>query len=156
VTGLYLSKNRKDLKGNNPNPYAYVYDSNSQFDLFGLDIFYQLFNNGKMVYEGITERDVQERLTEHARDGKIFDEAKYLDDLDGRIGSRDVERSSLHHNKNNAGQLNKRRLDGGFYHSYDPDNLKKGRNFFSKAEIDAKMKNAKVVDVDAKGKIKCN
>ncbi|MDR7211794.1 DUF6531 domain-containing protein [Flavobacterium piscis] len=154
--GMYLSKDRKDLKGNNPNPYAYVFDSNSQFDLFGLDIFYQLFNNGKMVYEGITERDVQERLTEHARDGKNFNEVKYLDDLDGRVGSRDVEGSSLYHNKNNAGQLNKRRLDGGFYHSYDPDNLKTGRKFFSKEEIDAKMKNAKVVDVDAKGKIKCH
>lgn len=58
--------------------------------------------------------DLEARLIEHTRDGKDFTQAKYLDDLDGRIASRDIEDSSLHHNKNNQGQLNKKRLDGGF------------------------------------------
>lgn len=155
-TGLYLSQDPIGLKGGNPNFYAYSYNSNWWADVFGLDIFYQLFNsNGDMIYEGITERDIQERLTEHARD-KNFTQAKYLDDLDGRIGSRNVEGSSLFHNKDNDLQLNKRRNDGGFYHSYDPDNLKEGRKFHSKDEIDEMMKNAKKVDVNSKGKIKCH
>ncbi|WP_310283201.1 RHS repeat-associated core domain-containing protein [Flavobacterium piscis] len=37
-TGLYLSQDRIGLAGNNPNFYAYVHDSNSWVDVFGLDI----------------------------------------------------------------------------------------------------------------------
>ncbi len=35
-TGLYLSVDPVGLDGNNPNFYAYVFDSNSEVDLFGL------------------------------------------------------------------------------------------------------------------------
>ncbi|WP_298479631.1 RHS repeat-associated core domain-containing protein [uncultured Maribacter sp.] len=156
-TGTYISQDPIGLAGNNPNLYAYTKDSNRQLDIFGLDTFYQLFNDsGDLVYEGITERNIQDRLTEHASDGKGFSQVKYVDDLDSRAASRNMEGSSLFHNKNNSGQLNKRRLDGGFYHSYDPENIKDGRKFLSQVEIDAKMKNAKVSDVDVKGKMKCH
>ncbi|XKX06781.1 RHS repeat-associated core domain-containing protein [Tenacibaculum maritimum] len=156
-TGTYISKDPIGLLGNNPNLYAYVPDVNSWVDVFGLDTFYQLFNDsGDLVYEGITKRNIQDRLTEHASDGKFFSQVKYVDDLDSKAASRNIEGSSLFHNKNNSKQLNKRRLDGGFYHSYDPGNIKDGRKFLSQAEIDAKMKNAKVSDVDIKGKIKCH
>jgi uncharacterized protein RhaS with RHS repeats len=37
-TGLYLSQDPIGIDGNNPNFYAYVFDSNSQFDFFGLVI----------------------------------------------------------------------------------------------------------------------
>ncbi|CAA0263115.1 RHS repeat-associated core domain-containing protein [Tenacibaculum maritimum] len=156
-TGTYISQDPIGLLGNNPNFYAYVHDVNSWVDVFGLDTFYQLFNDsGDLVYEGITKRNIQDRLTEHASDGKFFSQVKYVDDLDSKAASRNIEGSSLFHNKNNSKQLNKRRLDGGFYHSYDPGNIKDGRKFLSQAEIDAKMKNAKVSDVDIKGKIKCH
>ncbi|CAM3764091.1 RHS repeat-associated core domain-containing protein [Flavobacterium branchiophilum] len=36
-SGVYISQDPIGLAGNNPNFYAYVWDSNSQFDLLGLD-----------------------------------------------------------------------------------------------------------------------
>ncbi len=156
-TGMYISQDPIRLDGQNPNFYAYVKDVNAWIDIFGLDTFYQLFDDvGDLVYEGITERNVQDRLTEHVADGKEFSNVKYVDDLPDRAASRNLEGSSLFHNKGNSKQLNKKRLDGGFYHSYDPDNVKPGHKFLSQSEIDAKMKNAKVADVDTKGKMKCH
>ncbi|QAR31152.1 RHS repeat-associated core domain-containing protein [Ornithobacterium rhinotracheale] len=35
-SGLYISQDPIGLEGNNPNFYAYVFDSNSQVDVFGL------------------------------------------------------------------------------------------------------------------------
>lgn len=157
---MFISQDPIGLRGSNPNFYAYTKDNNAWVDPFGLDTFYQLFNDsGDLVYEGITERGVQDRLIEHAADGKDFSSVKYVDDLDNRVPSRNMEGSSLHHNKSNDAQLNKRRLDEGFYHSYDPDNVKDGRKFLSKAEIEAKMKTGKTADVNSKGKmsnIKCH
>ncbi|TWP31700.1 hypothetical protein ETU08_00495, partial [Apibacter muscae] len=37
-TGQYISKDPIGLLGNNPNMYAYTYDSNTMIDLFGLDL----------------------------------------------------------------------------------------------------------------------
>ncbi|GIM57758.1 hypothetical protein CAPN006_21500 [Capnocytophaga canimorsus] len=37
-TGTYISQDPIGLLGNNPNFYAYVFDSNTQVDVFGLDI----------------------------------------------------------------------------------------------------------------------
>jgi len=37
-TGLYISKDRIGLAGNNPNEYAYTRNSNTEVDVFGLDI----------------------------------------------------------------------------------------------------------------------
>ncbi len=36
-TGTYISQDPIGLAGNNPNMYAYTFDSNSEVDLFGLD-----------------------------------------------------------------------------------------------------------------------
>ncbi|MFW0739748.1 RHS repeat-associated core domain-containing protein [Flavobacterium sp. T12S277] len=36
-SGIYLSQDPIGIAGNNPNLYGYVYDTNSQADLFGLD-----------------------------------------------------------------------------------------------------------------------
>ncbi|WP_228446024.1 RHS repeat-associated core domain-containing protein [Chryseobacterium gleum] len=152
-SGNYISKDPIGLEGRNPNLYAFVFDSNIWVDVFGLDAFYQLFSNGVMVYEGITERPVQERFMEHARDGKVFDEVKYVDNLNGRIASRNIEGSALFHHKSQA-LLNKRRLDGGFYHSYDPANLKQGRKFYTAAEIDDIMSKAETKSVESNGKFK--
>lgn len=152
-SGNYISKDPIGLKGKNPNLYAFVFDSNIWVDIFGLDAFYQLFNNGTLVYEGITERAVQDRFMEHARDGKIFDEVKYVDNLNGRIASRNIEGSALFHHKS-LNLLNKRRLDGGFYHSYDPGNLKPGRKFYSLADINDIMNKAETKAVESNGKFK--
>jgi hypothetical protein len=46
-------------------------------------------------------------------------------------------------------------VNPGYYHAYDPNNLKEGRTFLQQAEIDAKMQNAEHVEVNTKGKIKC-
>lgn len=50
-------------------------------------------------------------------------------------------------------QLNKRRNDGGFYHSYDPNNVKDGRTFISRDDIELKMSQGKTAEVDSKGHI---
>lgn len=57
-----------------------------------------------------------------------------------------LDEPSLCHN-----QLNKRRNDGGFYHSYDPNNVKDGRTFISKDDIKLKMSQGKTAEVDSKG-----
>ena len=163
---MYVSQDPIGLAGNNPNFYAYTYDSNSWVDPFGLDTFYQLLNNsGDVVYQGITERGIQDRLTEHSANGKTFTQVKYLEDLPNRDASRDLEGSSLYHTRQAELEgdgkhtlQNAKRKDKGYYHSYDPEKIKTraNRNFLSQAEIDAKMKNATTVQVDGKGKIKCN
>ena len=133
------------------NLYAYVHDVNAWVDPWGLDTFYQLFNGDTLVYEGITKRPVQERLIEHAYDGKSFTSVRYVDDLENHIAARDMEGASLYHNQLNKSQLNKRRNDGGFYHSYDPNNVKDGRTFISKDDIELKMSQGKTAEVAPRG-----
>ena len=58
---------------------------------------------------------------------------------------------SLYHNQLNKSQMNKRRNDGGFYHSYDPNNVKGRRVFVSKDDIELKMSRRKTAEVDSKG-----
>ena len=153
--GSYISQDPIGLAGGNPTLYGYVKDINILIDIFGLYAYYQLKDaSGNVVYHGITDRPVQERLIEHARDGKVFDKVSYVDDLSSRVDARNLEGSALHLDKGNASIQNAVRKDGGFYHSYDPGNLASGRTFLSQAEIDAKMKNATTSDVDGKGKIK--
>ena len=124
---------------------------NAWVDPWGLDTFYQLFNGETLVYEGITKRPVQERLIEHAYDGKSFTSVRYVDDQENHIAARDMEGSSLYHNQLNKSQLDKRRNDGGFYHSYDPNNVKDGRTFISRDDIELKMSQGKTAEVDSKG-----
>lgn len=47
--------------------------------------------------------------------------------------------------------MNKRRNDGGFYHLYDPNNVKDRRVFVSKDDIELKMSQRKTAEVDSKG-----
>lgn len=76
----------------NPNLYAYVPDLNMQIDPFGLDFFYQLIKDGKVVYNVITKNPIESRIGDHLRDiGKDFTEFKFLE-ADGRVSSRDLER----------------------------------------------------------------
>lgn len=42
-------------------------------------------------------------------------------------------------------------IDGGSYHSYDPNNVKDGRTFISKDDIELKMSQGKTAEVDSKG-----
>jgi RHS repeat-associated protein len=155
TTGSYLSQDPIGLAGNNPTLYGYVKDVNKFTDIFGLYTYYQLKDaSGNVVYHGITDRPVQERLLEHARDGKVFNQVSYVDNLSSRVDARNLEGSALHLDKGNSAIQNTVRKDGGFYHSYDPDNLASGRTFLSQAEIDAQMRNATTSNVDGKGKIK--
>ena len=42
-------------------------------------------------------------------------------------------------------------IDGGFYHSYDPNNTIDGRTLISKDDIELKMNQGKTAEVDSKG-----
>jgi len=152
-----LSQDPIGLAGNNPTLYGYVKDVNSWVDTLGLWAYYQLKDaSGNVVYHGITERPVQERLLEHARDGKTFSQVSYVDDLATRVDARNLEGSALHNARGDANMQNAVRKDGGFYHSYDPDNLATGRTYLTQAEIDQKMATGKSTKVDGKGKMKCS
>ena len=50
---------------------------------------------------------------------------------------------SLYHNQLNKSQMNKRRNDGGFYHLYDPNNVKDRRVFVSKGDIELENESEK-------------
>ncbi|WP_158594476.1 DUF6531 domain-containing protein [Aquimarina sp. AD1] len=158
--GTYISQDPIRLAGNNPTMYAYTYDSNAWVDPFGLDTYYQLLDdNGNVVYHGITKRDVQIRVGEHIKDGKIFSQISYLDDLTDRRTTRNLEGSALYHehvNENNL-LLNRRRTSNnnpGFYHGYNPDKLNSDEVFFSEKEMEEQMKNAKNGRITDTGKIK--
>jgi uncharacterized protein RhaS with RHS repeats len=152
---MYLSQDPIGLAGGVLNLYTYVGDPNKATDIFGLYTYYQLKDlSGNVVYHGITDRPIQERLLEHARDGKKFDQVSYLDGLSSRVDARNLEGSALHLDRGSTAIQNSIRKDGGFYHSYEPDNLASGRTFLSQEEIDAKMRNATTEKVDSKGKIK--
>jgi len=151
---MYISSDPIGLEGNNPTLYGYVQDVNTWIDPWGLYTFYVLKQNGTIVYYGITDRDIEIRLQEHASDGRVFNSVSYLDDLADRVSARDLEGSALHNARGDWNLTNATRLDGGFYHSYDPDNLKEGRTYYTNSEISEKMKKAKSGAVDSKGKFK--
>jgi RHS repeat-associated protein len=139
--GIYISQDPIGLEGNNPTLYGYVKDVNTLVDLFGLDFYYQLIKGTKIVYHGITERKINFRVEEHFNDGKIFDQVRYLE-VNGRDASRDLEGSALHNewNARNKGLLNAQRTSTpGYYHSYDPKNIKPGRNMLSNDDIENAM-----------------
>ncbi|MDR3025003.1 RHS repeat-associated core domain-containing protein [Chryseobacterium sp.] len=78
-SGVYLTKDPIGLFGNNPNPYAYVFDSNNWVDVFGLDplgttgyAVYALYENGSSTpyYVGITKQNVGDRMSQHMDTGR--------------------------------------------------------------------------------------
>lgn len=142
------------------NIFQYADNPVMWIDPFGLKkhTYYQLKDSsGNVVYHGITDRPIQERLKEHARDGKSFSQVSYLDNLDSRAKARNLEGSALYHEyftDGNKRLLNaQRKATEGYYHSYDPNNIKEGRAFLTQSEIDNAMKNATHAHVDEKGKI---
>ncbi len=153
-SGVYISQDPIGLLSGEFNLYSYVHDTNSWVDIFGLDFFYQLMKDGKIVYNGITKNEIKNRIRDHINDiRKDFNEFKFLE-VDGRVASRDLERSALH-NANGEGLQNVTRIDRKYYHSYDPKKLKSGRIYYNPTEIDAKMKGAKMGKIE-NGKIKCH
>jgi hypothetical protein len=128
---------------------------NGWVDQLGLWSYYQLKDaSGNVVYHGITDRTVQERIIEHARDGKAFSQVSYVDDLSTRVDARNLEGSALHNAKGDTRMQNAVRKDGGFYHSYDPDNLASGRTHLTQSDIDKTMaEKGKTASVDSKGKM---
>ncbi|WP_218043918.1 RHS repeat domain-containing protein, partial [Capnocytophaga canimorsus] len=50
-SGLYISQDPIGLAGNNPNIYAYVFDSNTEVDVFGLDIHHIIPNEIYSIYK---------------------------------------------------------------------------------------------------------
>ena len=123
---------------------------------FNLSVkIYRSIEQGEtVIYYGITDRDVETRLQEHVRDGRIFDNVSYLDNLPNRIAARDLEGSALHNARGSEHITNATRKHGGFYHSYDPDHLKPGRTYYTDTQITEKLRNAKNRAVDHRGKFK--
>lgn len=150
--GGYISQDPIRLASKESNFYAYVRNINRYIDPLGLDYFYQLIKDNEVVYNGITKNPIKDRIGDHMRDpNKDFSEFRYVE-VDDRIASRDLEGSALH-NADGTGLQNKTRKDGQYYHSYDPDNLAKGRTYYTPEEIDAKMKNAETGKIED-GKVK--
>jgi len=59
-TGTYISQDPIGLAGNNPNIYAYVFDSNIQVDVFGLDLKPENgYLRGKKHGIKVTDKDAQ-------------------------------------------------------------------------------------------------
>ncbi|WP_371875254.1 RHS repeat-associated core domain-containing protein [Tenacibaculum sp. XPcli2-G] len=78
-TGTYISQDPIGLAGNNPNIYAYVHDSNTWVDPYGLDPLgtggfsvYALYDKGSATpyYIGITKQNVQVRMDQHMDTGR--------------------------------------------------------------------------------------
>lgn len=74
-----MSQDPIRLAGHNPNFYAYVFDSNSWIDPFGLDPLgttgysvYALYENGSSTpyYIGITKQDIDTRMGQHMDTGR--------------------------------------------------------------------------------------
>ena len=130
------------LYGFAPNALAWV-------DPLGLYGYYELYKNGKLVYRGITERKVIDRIMEHAG-CKDFNDARYIEDLKNYRAARDMEGSGLLHDwkDGNRDMLNKkRRIVEGYYHSYHEDKFvnnkdKDGRTLLTKEQISNRIKNA--------------
>ena len=152
--GMYTQRDPIGLAGGNPTLYGYTWNSLTQVDPLGLWIYYQLMNNGEIVYHGITDRIIQDRLIEHARDGKLFNQFRNITVAD-RIDARNLEGSALSHAHVRGDRLlnSQRPVSEGFYHQYDVENIKKGRTFLSQDQIDSRLENATISNVDKKGRI---
>lgn len=78
--GAYISQDPIGLAGNNPNIYAYVFDSNTEVDIFGLDILYHYTNQSGM--EGILQTKViKPSLKELNPKDVRYGNGQYLSDI---------------------------------------------------------------------------
>lgn len=73
--GMYISQDPIGLGGGITNIYAYVNDTNSWVDIWGLDYVYQIIvkATGQVKYYGITERDPRIRGNEHIDKENLLD-----------------------------------------------------------------------------------
>ncbi|EFP7035783.1 hypothetical protein HG368_004777, partial [Shigella dysenteriae] len=60
----------------------------------------------------------------------------------------------MDHMKGDLNLENAIRKDGGFYHSYNENNLAEGRKYLSTEEISKILEKGSVTDVDSKGHFK--
>ncbi|WP_255451573.1 RHS repeat-associated core domain-containing protein [Cellulophaga sp. L1A9] len=80
--GVYISQDPIGLAGNNPNFYAYTFDSNSQIDPFGLIIIFRALNGGQeasaLAGEAIQPKSLSSTHTiqQHIDDGSL--QTKYI------------------------------------------------------------------------------
>ncbi|CAD5859364.1 RHS Repeat family protein [Escherichia coli] len=152
--GRFISQDPISIRGG-LNLYRYAPNPIRWIDPLGLWSFYQLIDSsGNVIYNGITDRTVQERVIEHARDGRVFSQVKYVDELGRRVNARNIEGSILDHMKGDLNLENAIRKDGGFYHSYNANNLAEGRKYLSMEEISKILEKGSVTDVDSKGHFK--
>ena len=54
-TGTYISQDPIGLQGNNPNFYAYVSDTNTEVDIFGLSKYNPIEVLGREVYQNLVD-----------------------------------------------------------------------------------------------------
>ena len=101
-TGLYISQDPIGLAGNNPNFYAYVFDSNIQVDVFGLSptdpidraflkeilgghknkggaYMFRVLKEGKEKWYVGKANNLYRRLLQHLQKGKL--ESKFLESI---------------------------------------------------------------------------
>ena len=156
--GRFVNQDPIGLEGGD-NLYAFAPNATGWIDVLGLYAYYELYKNGILVYRGITKRSAIERIKEHARNCKEFDDARYIENVKNRHKARDLEGSGLYHDfEDGVKLLNKTRSsrNPGYYHSYNPKKIAKNRKFLSKSEIKKRMKNAKSLTVSQKKEInKC-
>ncbi|EWH11465.1 hypothetical protein KLA_15750 [Cellulophaga geojensis KL-A] len=94
-----------------PNFYAYVSDSNSWVDVFGLngELVYQLVGKDGVNYYGITSRDALTRMNEHIANGKVFDKMEILADNLTHDQARSIEGALIRKRMNERLSLRDRR-----------------------------------------------
>ncbi|WP_084470761.1 RHS repeat-associated core domain-containing protein [Cellulophaga geojensis] len=110
-SGTYISQDPIGLASGEPNFYAYVSDSNSWVDVFGLngELVYQLVGKDGVNYYGITSRDALTRMNEHIANGKVFDKMEILADNLTHDQARSIEGALIRKRMNERLSLRDRR-----------------------------------------------
>ncbi|WP_444667068.1 RHS repeat domain-containing protein [Flavobacterium columnare] len=109
--GRYISQDPIGLLSGEPNFYAYVRDSNTWIDPFGLngELVYQLVGKDGVNYYGITSRDALTRMNEHIANGKVFDRMEVLADNLSHDQARSIEGALIRKRMNERLSLSDRR-----------------------------------------------
>ncbi|WP_082036998.1 HNH/ENDO VII family nuclease [Flavobacterium sp. MEB061] len=100
-TGTYLSQDPIGIAGNNPNLYGYVYNANSQVDVFGLDVFNPITWTAPTSGTGNTYTVYQQDIDWDRLDDKGRTNLQRATKGTAPLGS-DGKSINLHHSKQNA------------------------------------------------------